>query len=301
MPNMNTKREKFVVAGLGEVLWDMLPDGRKLGGAPTNFAYHSHALGAEGVIVSCVGDDELGREIFSLLEGLNVNRQYVFVDDSHPTGTVTVELDDQGQPDYIIHEDVAWDFIPFGQKLEELTGQVNAICFGSLCQRRPVSRATVRKFLQATTPHCIRVFDVNLRQSYYNREVIDNMLKLTNVFKLNDQELEIIAALLEIVGTESEILQGIIARYGLELIAMTKGAQGSILLNREQSSVLPAESVKVVDTVGAGDAFAAAVTIGLLRGQELDDIHKSASRLAGFVCSQPGATPKIPPNFWTVL
>ena len=292
---MINNERKFIVVGLGEILWDLLPDGRQLGGAPANFAYHARALGAQGVVVSCVGNDQLGREILDNVERLGLSHEYISVDKDHPTGTVTVEIDKNGKPDYIIHENVAWDFIPLSSGLLELAARADAVYFGSLCQRSKASSDTVRKFLQAAKPDCLRVFDINLRQSYYSREVIDTMLRLTNVFKLNDEELLLVARLLSIKGPESEILAELIACYNLRLIVLTKGSIGSRLYAPQEDSVCkgfrPAE---LADTVGAGDAFTAAVTVGFLNNEKLDTINENANRLASFVCSQRGATPKIP-------
>lgn len=290
---------KFIVVGLGEILWDLLPDGRQLGGAPANFAYHAEALGAQGIVVSCVGNDKLGKEILDCLERLRLSHEYISVDKDHPTGTVTVEVDEKGKPDYVIHENVAWDFIPLSSGLLDMAVKADAVCFGSLCQRSEVSRDTVRKFLRATKQNCLRVFDINLRQSYYNREVVDSMLKLTNVFKLNDEELLLVARMLNIRGSESEILAELIAGYKLRLVVLTKGSSGSRLYTSDEDSVCKGfEPIEIADTVGAGDSFTAAVTVGLLNNKELDTINENANRLASFVCSQRGATPKIPEDFW---
>jgi len=290
-----TKNErKFVLVGLGEILWDMLPEGKQLGGAPANFAYHAQALGGQGVVVSCVGNDELGREIFSCLDELELDRQYISVDSSHPTGTVTVELDEDGKPDYIIHENVAWDYIPSNPALLSLAAKTNAVCFGSLCQRSPVSQKTIGSFLATTSTDCIRVFDINLRQSYFNREIINTMLELSNVLKLNDEELAVVANLLGITGSEIDILSQLTERYGLHLIALTRGASGSRLYAQGEDSNHQGFPAQIADTVGAGDSFTAAMTLGLLNSKNLDTINEYANRVASFVCSQSGATPKLP-------
>ena len=287
-------KRKFILVGLGEILWDVLPDGKQLGGAPANFAYHAQALGGQGVVVSCIGNDELGKEIFSSLDELQLQRQYVSVDNSHPTGTVTVKLDEDGKPDYIIHENVAWDFIPSSSALLSLAAETDVVCFGSLCQRSEVSQKTVRSFLQATKPDCIRVFDINLRQSYFNRKVINTMLELSNVLKLNDEELAVVANLLGITGSETDILSQLAERYALRLIALTRGASGSRLYAQGEDSNHQGFPAQIADTVGAGDSFTAAMTLGLLNSKNLDTINKYANRVASFVCSQSGATPKLP-------
>jgi fructokinase len=285
---------KFILVGLGEILWDMLPEGKQLGGAPANFAYHAQALGGRGVIVSCVGADELGEEIMSRLEELGLERKYVAVDKSHPTGTVTVKLDEKGRPDYTIHENVAWDFIPPDSSLLDLAGRADAVCFGSLCQRSQVSRDTVRAFLEATRPDCIRVFDINLRQSYFDGETIRSMLELSTVLKLSDEELPVVADLLGLTGSVSDILLQLTQKYALRMIALTRGANGSCLYTPGQMCSHRGFATQIADTVGAGDSFAAAITLGLLHGRTLDEINEFANRVASFVCSQSGATPSLP-------
>jgi fructokinase len=284
----------YTLVGLGEILWDMLPTGKQLGGAPANFAYHAQALGANGVVVSCIGDDDLGKEVLSRLGGLGLDCRYIAVDKAHPTGTVTVKLDENGEPDFTIHENVAWDFIPLSADLLELADRTDAVCFGSLCQRLEVSRDTVRRFLQATKPDCIRVFDINIRQSFYNKDIVHAMLGLSNVLKLNDEELTIVADLLDITGSQSDILSQLTQRYKLRVIALTRGARGSRLYAQGQDSSHPGFSAQVADTVGAGDSFTAMMTLGLLRGEELYKINEDANRIASYVCSQSGATPELP-------
>jgi fructokinase len=273
----------------------MLPGGKQLGGAPANFAYHSQALGHRGVIASCVGDDDLGKEILNCMNKLDLDLRYIAVDSEHPTGTVTVKLDEAGQPDFTIHTGVAWDFIPCSPELLNLAAEVDAVCFGSLCQRSDVSKATVGKFLESTRPDCLRVFDINIRQSYYSKEIVNSMLETSNVFKLNDDELPIVAGLFGIGGSETDILAALTDRYDLRLIALTKGSAGSRLYTRDRDSIhqgLPVTDV--ADTVGAGDAFTAATAVGVLKGNDLDEINDHANRVAAYVCSQKGATPELP-------
>ncbi|HUW20753.1 MAG TPA: carbohydrate kinase [Sedimentisphaerales bacterium] len=291
---MTEKDRKYVCVGLGEILWDMLPDGKQLGGAPANFAYHAQALGANAVVVSCVGDDELGKEILSRLEQLSLERNYIAIDKYHPTGTVTVELDENGKPDYTIHQDVAWDFIPSDAGLADLAARADAVCFGSLCQRSPVSRQTVRDFLRATRPDCIRIFDINIRQSYFDSQIVHAMLQLSNVLKLNDEELPVVAGLLGLTGNISDVLSQLTSMYSLRMIALTRGPNGSCLYTRRQVCSHRGFPAQVADTVGAGDSFAAAIALGMLHGRTLAEINEFANRVASFVCSQPGATPKLP-------
>ena len=289
-----TERGKYVCVGLGEILWDMLPEGKQLGGAPANFAYHAQALRGQGVVVSCIGEDELGREIITRLDELGLDRLYLAVDKTHPTGTVTVELDQSGKPDYTIHQNVAWDFIPSDPRLAELAGRTDAVCFGSLCQRSQVSRGTVRAFLEATRPDCIRVFDINLRQQFFDREIILSMLKSSTVLKLNDEELPVVAELLGLTGSASDVLLQLTQKYALRMIALTRGANGSCLYTPGQMCSHRGFATQIADTVGAGDSFAAAITLGLLHGRTLDEINECANRVASFVCSQSGATPRLP-------
>ena len=287
----------LTLVGLGEVLWDVLPSGKQLGGAPTNFAHHAQCLGGRGVVVSRVGDDTLGAEILDRLDALGLDRRFVGIDSDHPTGTVTVHLDQAGQPDYTIHENVAWDFITAGDGVLELAKQVDGVCYGSLCQRSSASRDSIRKFLEATADNCIRVFDVNLRQHYFTAQVIADMLELSNVFKLNNEELPVVAKMLGASDSEDEFFSELTDRFSLELIVLTKGSGGSELYSRGKKSVHDGFQVEPIDTVGAGDAFTAAVTMGLLTGESLDEINDRANRLASFVCTQNGATPKLPADF----
>jgi fructokinase len=291
------KREhRFCLVGLGEILWDLLPQGKQLGGAPANFAYHAAALGAEAAVASCVGADELGREMLARLDALKLERLAVAIDPKHPTGTVTVELDADGRPRYTIHEGVAWDFIPFGPALADLAVRADAVCFGSLAQRAPQSRQTIETFLDHTLSSCLHIFDVNLRQSYYDRQVLLESLKRAHVVKLNDEELPRVCELLELgSGEDSEAaLHALVSRYSLRLAVLTCGPAGSLLISPEKASSLPGRAVTVADTVGAGDAFTAAIALGVLQEADLESLHKRAARLAAYVCTQPGATPPVP-------
>jgi fructokinase len=288
------RENRFCLVGLGEVLWDLLPAGPQLGGAPANFAYHAAALGGEGAVASCVGTDERGREILQRLDALGLDRTAVALDAEHPTGTVTVELDGDGRPQYTIHENVAWDFIPQSEALWHLSVRADAVCFGTLAQRGPTSRQTIGHFLEQTLAGCLRIFDINLRQSYYGREILESSLKHADVVKLNDEELPVVAGLLNLPGKDEQTLAELLIRYPLRLAVLTRGASGSVLMSPRQTSRLAGERLKVVDTVGAGDAFTAAVAMGLLEGADLDALHRRAARLAAYVCTQNGATPQVP-------
>jgi fructokinase len=290
-----------LVVGLGEILWDLLPGGKVLGGAPANFAYHAAALGARGAVVSAVGADALGTEILDKLSSLRLNISHVNVDPDRPTGTVAVRLDGAGVPSYVIHEGVAWDYISQTDSALELARRADVVCFGTLGQRSPVSRATIRQFLASTRPEALRVFDINLRQHFYDVEVIRESLANANMLKLNDQELPVVAHLLELPPAEQPALTGLLAQFPLNLIALTRGPHGSSLYTRESHSSYPGVSGELVDTVGAGDAFTAALVMGWFHGHDLDRINATANRVASYVCSQPGATPPMPPDLIHLL
>ena len=287
------KRDTSVV-GLGEILWDMLPGKKVLGGAPANFAYYVQALGVRSFFAGSVGKDDLGKEMLKALGRLGIDRRYIFIDEIHPTGKVDVEIDKKGKPKYVFAENVAWDHIPFNRKMLKLARRASVVCFGTLTQRSSVSKDTIRRFLKTTRPDCIRIFDINLRQPFFDREIIVSTLRLSNVLKLNEDELQILCRLMNLHGSQEVLLSKLMEKFQLELIALTKGAKGSILFGRGKKSVHKGFRVKVVDTVGAGDSFSAALAAGLLKGDDLDKINAFANRLAGFVCTQPGAIAKLP-------
>ena len=291
-----------VVAGLGEVLWDLLPEGRKLGGAPANLIYHARTLGAEAVLVSAVGDDPPGREILDRLRAVGIDCRYVAIDREHPTGTVTVALGPKGIPQFTIHERVAWDFVPWNPALAELVSRCDAVCYGSLAQRSPATRRTIREALEAVRAGCLRVFDINLRQQYYDRETVHALLLQSDVLKINDEEIPVVARMIGLAGGETEWVDALFDRYPLRCVALTRGSRGSLLAARGDRSVHPGiPAVNIVDTVGAGDAFTASLVIGLLRKTPLDAINGAANRLAAFVCTQPGAMPDVPESLRNLL
>lgn len=283
-----------LVVGIGELLWDLLPDGRQVGGAPANFAYHARALGAASVIVSAVGDDRSGQEILEELGRRGLDRTGIAVVSGAPTGTVTVAVDAGGIPRYTIHEGVAWDVIPWRAGLASLAARADAVCFGSLAQRFPISRATIGAFLDATRPDCLRVLDLNLRQSYFSRETVRSLLGRATVLKLNDEELATVGGLLSLSGSEDRVLAGLLETYPLFLIALTKGPSGSRLFGRDVDLHTPGRSVETADTVGAGDAFTAVLVTGMLRRWGWEEIGERANRVAAYVCSRKGAWPKLP-------
>ena len=287
-----------LLVGIGEILWDLLPEGKQLGGAPANFAYHTAALGGQGAVVSRVGRDGLGDEILRRLDELGVDRGCVSVDPSHPTGTVTVDLDSRGVPAYVIHSDVAWDFLMADECVLDLARRADAVCFGTLAQRSMPSREAIRSFLRTTTPGCLRVFDINLRRQY-DASVLHDLMQCSDVLKLNDDELPVITKLLRL--PEGDELEELMRRFPMRVIALTRGRHGSVLLDRTTRVEHPGYEARVRDTVGAGDAFTAALALGLLRGLPLQRISDAANRVASCVCSQPGATPPLPDELRTIL
>lgn len=285
------KNKKFIVAGVGEILWDMLPSGKQLGGAPANFAYFAKALGAEAYMVSRVGGDRLGREILDKLGKLGFSRKYVAVDYAHPTGIVEVRLDKDGKPSYEIKRNVAWDFIEYSSELCSLAGKTNAVCFGSLAQRSGVTRETIHNFIAAMPEASLKIFDINLRQSFYNRKIIEQLLKLSNVLKLNDEELVLVSDLLSIPGNEARVVKSLMLKYKLDVVAVTKGPKGAVLYSPAGAYPARGRKIRIADTVGAGDAFTAGLVMGLLNRLKMETISDLANRLAVYVCGQHGATP----------
>ncbi len=293
-PKLGARHSKPLVIGVGELLWDLLPSGKQPGGAPANFAYHARELGAESLVVSRVGNDPLGREILSHLAELGLRTDGISTDPTAPTGAVVVSLDQQDKPAYTIQEPSAWDFIEARPDVLRLAAQADAVCFGSLAQRHPSACAAITAVIAATPPSALRIFDVNLRQHFWSPELIRRSLALANVLKLNGEELPLVARALGIAADESSALRQIAARFQLRAVALTKGANGSVLLAGDKLVSLSAPGQTVVDTVGAGDAFTAALAMGLLYGCELADIQRIATEVAGYVCSFPGATPALP-------
>ena len=287
-----------VIVGIGEALWDVLPEGKKIGGAPANFAYHVSQFGLESCAVSAVGDDELGKEIRSNFEEKKLQTLIETV--PYPTGTVQVEIDKLGVPQYDIKENVAWDNIPFTPQIEELAHRTKAICFGSLAQRSKVSRNTIEQFIEAMpkTEDTLIVFDVNLRQSFYSREVLDHSMKRCNVLKINDEELITISRMLGYQGTDLQskcwILLG---RYHLKMLILTCGVNGSYVFTPGSMSFIATPKVKVADTVGAGDSFTGAFVACILKGLSVADAHQKAVNVSAFFCTQRGAMPTLPADY----
>ena len=286
-----------VMIGLGEVLWDLLPSGKALGGAPTNFAYMSTVLGNEGVVASRVGNDEPGREACRVMQDLGLSTMYVQHDDQHETGTAAVHIDAGGQPTFTIKERVAWDFLQWTAAWEELSASADAVCFGTLAQRTPNAAATIERFLRNAPERALRICDVNLRQSFYNRDVLRKSFQHAHLVKLNEQELLQVSFLLELgTGSEQDLAQRLLHECSLKLVCITRGARGSLLVTEDEMVEHKGFRVKVADAVGAGDAFTACVAHHYLRGHALVEISEAANRFAAWVATQIGATPLIPPT-----
>ena len=287
--------EKNIVVGMGEALWDVLPEGKKIGGAPANFAYHVSQFGLNSKVVSAVGEDKLGAEILENLQAKKLKMQIETV--PYPTGTVQVELDAEGVPCYDIKEGVAWDNIPYTKELEELAHQACAVCFGSLAQRSVVSRNTINAFLDAM-PHdanVLKIFDINLRQSFYTKEILCNSFKRCNILKINDEELVTVSRMFGYPGIDLQdkcwILLG---KYNLKMLILTCGVNGSYVFTPGEMSFVETPKVEVADTVGAGDSFTAAFVSAILNGKAVREAHELAVETSAYVCTQNGAMPELP-------
>lgn len=281
------------VIGLGEVLWDDLPDGRRLGGAPANVAFHAGLRGADAGVVSAVGDDEPGNTALKRLRSKHIGVEGVAVLDDYPTGVVDVTLDAGGSASYDIRQGVAWDHLPATQAALGLAGAADAICFGTLAQRHESSRKAIHTLLDAAKPDCLRVYDVNLRAPHFTAQIIRSSVERCDVLKLNSDEIADAAEALECPSVEADFAKFLLDS-GLRMVVVTRGGDGSALYTAEQVSELDPEPVDVVDTVGAGDSFTAAVLMGVLRGDPLREIHRKAAAVASYVCTQNGATPDVP-------
>ena len=278
------------VIGIGELLWDVFPDHKKIGGAPVNFAYHVSKLGNTSLAISAIGKDEFGVELIEEINKLGVD--YDVENTGYPTGTVQVTLSGAGVPSYEICEPVAWDFIPLKHEWEEEAKNALAICFGSLAQRGNVSRQTIRRLVELVPEQAFKVFDINLRQQFYSEKLIRESLILCNVLKINDEELDIVAEMFDLSGNQDKICQTLIGQFQLKLLVLTCGTNGSYLYRDNEITYKETPNVKVADTVGAGDSFTAAIVAGLLSAQSLEDMHERAVKLSAFVCTQNGAMPK---------
>lgn len=291
----------FKVIGIGEVLWDLLPSGPQLGGAPANFAFHARQLGADARVITRVGNDAHGRKILQRFEEMGIKDGTVQRDDRLPTGTATVVLDDSGVPQFIINRNAAWDNLSQTREALEATRQADAVCFGTLAQRTDAAGSTIQQLVAAAPGTSLRVFDVNLRTGFFTQSMVRQSLGVANVVKMNEHELEILSTMFELKGDTHQKIEQLSRQFDLQLTALTRGEGGSLLYHAGHCTDLPGGSVDVVDTVGAGDAFTAALVMGLLNRLGLEEIHQLATEVAGYVCSRSGATPVLPQHLRAVF
>lgn len=285
---------KRYIVGLGEVLWDVLPEGKKLGGAPANFAYHAgQFLGMDNTIaISALGNDPLAEETIEALKEHQLN--YLLPRVPYPTGTVQVTLDGQGIPSYEIKEDVAWDNIPFNNDIADIARNCQAVCFGSLAQRNSVSRTTIHQFLDATPSNCLKIFDINLRQHFYTKEIIQDSIRHCNILKINDEELELVGQLFGYPDLDFENKCWLIlGKYNLDMLVLTCGTNGSYVFTPGSVSFQPTPKVQVADTVGAGDSFTGSFVASILKGKTVAEAHSIAVQVSAYVCTQNGAMPSL--------
>lgn len=283
-----------IMIGLGEILWDILQSGKVLGGAPANFAYMSSVLGDQGIVASRVGNDDRGREACRVMERLGLTTEYVQQDGERETGTAVVSIGPKGQPTFLIKEFVAWDFLHWSPEWLNLSANANVICFGTLAQRSPVSAATIECFLQNAPESTLLICDVNLRQSFYNQDVLNRSFQHADILKLNQDELLQVGSLLRLGnGGEEAIARRLLAEYGLRLVCVTRGDLGSLLVSEAQAVEHSGFRVEVADAVGAGDAFTACLAHHYIRERPLEEISDAANRFAAWVATQRGATPPV--------
>ena len=286
--------ETFKIAGLGELLFDVLGTDEHLGGAPVNFACHAQSLGAEGLVISTIGQDDRGTRALDLLRKKGMQTQGISVLPEYQTGFVSASLDQFGVATYHFPDNVAWDHLLLAPYVRKICGELDAVCFGSLAQRSADSRKTILDFLDLLPARAARIFDVNLRQNFYNTKILLDSLERCTILKLNDEELQVIAKMFEIEGDEDTLLGRLVERFELQLGVLTRGGAGSILVGCGSESIHPGYPSEIVDTIGAGDAFTAAVTLGFLQKKSLTEINEHANKVAAWVCGRSGATPQLP-------
>ncbi len=280
---------KKVIVGLGEILWDVFPSGKVLGGAPANFAYHVNQSGNKGYVISAIGEDDLGREILGHLTQKNL--PHIIQHTIYPTGTVQITLNRSGIPKYKITDKVAWDFIEFSPHVEELAKITSAVCYGTLAQRNYVTRSTFFRFFKSMPAESLKIYDINLRLNYYSKNIIEESLYVADILKINDEELDILSDLIHLSGNEIERCNQLITIYSLDMVMLTKGTEGSHIITGKCKSFLATPQVKVEDTVGAGDAFTAAFITSYMDGESIETAHRYAVDVAAFVCTKKGAMP----------
>lgn len=288
---------KPLAVGLGELIWDMFPEGRRLGGAPSNFAYVSRLLGDDAAVASRVGHDALGREAVERLRRAGLSTLYLQTDDAHPTGTVGVRIGAGGEPQFNVNENSAWDYLEWTPEWEELAARAAVVCFGTLGQRRPEARTTIERFLRATSTDTLRLFDVNLRHSFFTPDMLARSLRLSTVVKLNAEELSAAGSMLNLSASgELETARALLDLFDLDLVAVTRGAAGSLLVSRDAADEHTGfRAGRVADTIGCGDAFAAALARCLRRGAPLSLCNEVANRVGAWLATQEGATPEADP------
>ena len=287
---------KRYIVGLGEVLWDVLPEGKKLGGAPANFAYHAGQFGLDTIAISALGEDALAEETIEALKEHNLN--YLMPRVPYPTGTVQVTLAEGGIPTYEIKEGVAWDNIPYTNEMADIAKSARAVCFGSLAQRNSVSRENIRKFLADTPADCLKICDINLRQQFYSKEVLEDSFKLCNILKINDEELVVVNRMFGYEGLDMrQTCEKMVQDYGLKMLVLTCGTNGSYVFTDDGlTSFQDTPKVEVADTVGAGDSFTGSFCACIINGKPVQEAHKTAVAVSAFVCTQNGAMPVVPEN-----
>ncbi len=285
----------YQIIGMGELVWDIFPDSKRLGGAPANFAIMAQQLGGHSCtchIISSVGQDPLGQKMTTQLCSFNLNTQQIHSDPHHDTGIVTVNIGNQGQPAYTIQLNAAWDYIR--KQPDQVAQNCDVFCFGSLAQRQKTSRDSIRQFIHQLRPNALCIFDINLRAPHYETETLLFSLQAANILKINAEELVILTRILGLHGDTAEILKAIQSQYQLQLVILTRGDQGSLLVTESEINQHPGYQTTLADSVGAGDAFTAAIAIGLLQKRQLAELNQLANRVAAYVCSQPVAMPTIP-------
>lgn len=292
--NLEKQMKKPTIAGIGELLWDVLPEAEVLGGAPVNFSYHVTALGARGVPISTIGRDPRGQKALTELRQRGLETTAISTCPDFATGYVKAAVDAEGKACYDFPAEVAWDHLLINEYAENLRTHLDAVCFGSLAQRSEQSRRAIYGFLDALRGETLKVFDINIRQDFYSRKVIEESLKRTDILKLNDEELPVLASLLGLKGRSDRWLASLVDRYQLKMAVLTRGGGGSLLLTPDKASEHPGIITEVEDTIGAGDSFTAAATLGFLQKMTLGDINEQANRIAAYVCSQRGGMPPMP-------
>ena len=283
------------IVGIGEILFDLLPAGAQLGGAPANFAYHVNQLGGHGVAISAIGKDALGEEVRTILGSKKL--QAIIPEVDCPTGVVNVTLDEKGVPTYTIIEGVAWDNVPYTPEMKAVAAEVVAVCFGTLAQRNPVTRKTILDFIADMPADSLKVYDINLRQHFFSKEIIETSLKVADILKINDEEILVVAKLLGLDGSPEEACRAILRLYGLRLVILTKGGDGSEVITEDTVLSVACPKVQIADTVGAGDSFTAAFIRAYLRGDTLAECHRLANEVSAYVCSKSGAMPDYDRQF----